>query len=98
MRWLQEQELEVLVDPSEDNELGEEGQVLGPVFMPDVARFDPGQLATQTDFIICLGGDGEGRWVPELSGGWRCSACSPVVVWWLDVCGCVWGGMAHFSF
>ena len=69
VRWLQEQELEVLVDPSEDNELGEEGQVLGPVFMPDVARFDPGQLATQTDFIICLGGDGEGRWVPELSGG-----------------------------
>lgn len=49
------------MDPSEDNELGEDGRVLGPVFMPDVARFDPGQLASQTDFIICLGGDGERR-------------------------------------
>eukprot|EP00752_Nemacystus_decipiens_P002047 g1962.t1 len=58
VRWLQDLELEVLVDPSEDNELGKDGRVLGPVFMPDVARFDPAQLATQTDFIICLGGDG----------------------------------------
>lgn len=47
------------MDPSEDNELAEDGSVLGPVFMPDVERFDPGQLASQTDFIICLGGDGE---------------------------------------
>ncbi len=58
MRWLQAQDLKVLVDPSEDNELGEDGQPLGPVFMPDVGRFDPGELATQADFIICLGGDG----------------------------------------
>lgn len=61
MRWLQSQDMTVLVDPSEDNELGEDGQVLGPVFMPDVGRFDPANLSTQTDFIICLGGDGERR-------------------------------------
>ncbi|CAM9676716.1 unnamed protein product, partial [Hapterophycus canaliculatus] len=58
VRWLQSQDLTVLVDPSEDNELGEDGQVVGPVFMPDVGRFDAAHLSTQTDFIICLGGDG----------------------------------------
>lgn len=47
-----------MVDPSEDDVLDEEGR---PVFMPEVARFDPHDLASQTDFIICLGGDGEGR-------------------------------------
>lgn len=59
MRWLQSQDLEVVVDPGEDSELGEDGRELGPVFMPDVPRFDPAHLAKQTDFIVCLGGDGE---------------------------------------
>lgn len=59
IEWLQSQRLTVLVDPTEDMELGDDGQVVGPVFMPDVGRFDAHTLATQTDFIICLGGDGE---------------------------------------
>ena len=59
VEWLQSQGLSVLVDPTEDMELGDDGQVVGPVFMPDVGRFDAHTLATQTDFIICLGGDGE---------------------------------------
>ncbi|CBJ29816.1 conserved unknown protein [Ectocarpus siliculosus] len=58
VHWLQSQGLTVLVDPTEDNELGDDGEAIGPVFMPEVGRFDPGHLATQTDFIICLGGDG----------------------------------------
>ncbi|CAN0333555.1 unnamed protein product, partial [Laminaria digitata] len=58
VEWLQSQGLTVLVDPTEDMELGDDGQVVGPVFMPNVGRFDAHTLATQTDFIICLGGDG----------------------------------------
>lgn len=57
MKWLMSQEgLTVMVDPSEDHEMDTEGK---PLFMPDVPRFDLQDLASQTDFVICLGGDGE---------------------------------------
>lgn len=80
MEWLQSQGLTVLVDPTEDMELGDDGQVVGPVFMPDVGRFDAHTLATQTDFIICLGGDGEGFRPPgrvfvRMFNGFVCLFC-----------------------
>lgn len=52
----------MLVDPSEeeDEEVDEDGHPKLDPFMPEVERFDPQKLATQADFIICLGGDG--RW------------------------------------
>lgn len=48
----------MMVDPSEDDIVDEDGQ---PVFMPHVSRFDPHNLANETDFIVCLGGDGESK-------------------------------------
>lgn len=60
IEWLQSHEgLTVLVDPSEDKLIGPDGKDQGRVFMPEVGRFDARSLATQTDFIICLGGDGK---------------------------------------
>lgn len=75
MNWLQSQEgLTIMVDPSEDDVVDEEGN---PVFMPDVPRFNPQNLASETDFVICLGGDGEGFSRHE------CNRCD------VDVVGCV---------
>lgn len=61
MEWIQSHDgLKVLLDPSEDDAVGEDGKPLSKKFMPEVQRFDPANLAKQADFIICLGGDGEG--------------------------------------
>ena len=60
VEWIHSQEgLTVLLDPSEDELLDEEGKPQGRTFMPDVERFNPENLAKEADFIICLGGDGE---------------------------------------
>jgi NAD kinase len=36
-----------------------------PTFLPNVPRFDPLRIGEQCDFIITLGGDGTGTYIPH---------------------------------